>query len=639
MTAPSSSAATSSVSGASGGGGTVTSSKPTVSLDKGIEILVSFHSLTPPDTPVVLLSEELLFQFFSQFGRVLDCVVKNHTRTNHNASNSNVGASTSNSSGDNRKYPNSGIKQGGYGFVLFAEAGAADRVLNQFATRKDVELKVEAFPGNCGDNDMRSVTINSSLRSTTDNSGIDTDLSAVSKEETVSQDCTDTANKVNGSSNAVKIDSNINNSIRTDDSGTHSAFIEGGAVNHRNANCGPSSASTDAIQQTISVTWQCHLSHASEAAMRQKNAQNRQQHQHQHQHQHMHLQQQQQQQQQQQHIVPFHLQQHGADMPPSMMMYQHSSLVPMGGIGIHPMTALPQQPHHNPNQTNNIHENSQMYVHNFAQNTGQYVSAPAVHYFPPPLSVPIPASGAAPSVYIGNATAGPGGIPFGNNYQYSLAMNPLAGDVGGYPPAAQTLPGAGQMMISPCLKGDSGTPASSATVQKEIPSVVSRFPTSLSDGPHHHAPNAQYSNNTQAAVHIHNGQHPMNYSHLSRLPFVGTPTNATSSPVIMISPSFEHDRGNHLFQNGNNSNNNPRNVGGNAHGGYVYAPYSMQLPPHMIQHQLQLQEQQSSAPVAYLMPSVPATGMIFPAPANPQHYQQYFHPSHHNNNNFHNYSS
>lgn len=96
-------------------------SRPSVSLDKGIEVLVSFHSKQHD----IVLNEEFLLSYFSQFGRVADCVVKSFSRNTVNLQKKN------------------GAKQGGYGFVVFTDASAAGHVITQFQQRVDVTVVVQ----------------------------------------------------------------------------------------------------------------------------------------------------------------------------------------------------------------------------------------------------------------------------------------------------------------------------------------------------------------------------------------------------------------------------------------------------------------------------------------------------------------
>lgn len=96
-------------------------SRPSVPLDKGIEVLVSFHSKQHD----IVLNEEFLLSYFSQFGHVADCVVKSFSRNTVNLQKKN------------------GAKQGGYGFVVFTDASAAGHVIAQFQQRMDVTVVVQ----------------------------------------------------------------------------------------------------------------------------------------------------------------------------------------------------------------------------------------------------------------------------------------------------------------------------------------------------------------------------------------------------------------------------------------------------------------------------------------------------------------
>jgi hypothetical protein len=581
----------------SGSGIAITSTKPTVSLDKGIEILVSFHSLTSPYSPVILLNEELLFQFFSQFGRVLDCVVKNHSRTNN--STTNVNTSTANSS--NRRYPGSGIKQGGYGFVLFAEAAAADTALNLFATRKEVELKVMT-PAEYDDNiDITSVRIS------TEGDNGPAYSSAVDSDQ---------KNFRKGNDATHSIDSSINvENTKTGAAMNYSSNHAGEVIYYSNSK---SAAANLLVQRTVSVTWQCHLSHASEAAMREK------------------------QQQQQRHMRP-HVSQQQGELPSAPIRYPHPKTISNGVGGMHPAAALPPNPVHS--DSNSIHSNGPYYHSNYVQNPAAYRPAPTVFYCPSSLPGPVPTVGSPSNVTLGTSTAGsgngPGGVSYGNHFPNLPAMSSAAADVG-FPPATQSLPTARCPTISPFQQNDIGTLASSMTTQKEIPHMSSHFSTVSSESPHQLSSSTQYSNTAPSA---------MQFSYVNHLPpqhpqYVATSAASTPSSVMMISPTYENNTGSHfMFQHGNNLHHNPSsgNLGDNVHGGgYVYAPFPLQLPPHVMQqHQLQLVEHPQSVQVAYMMPSASNAAIPVPTPANPQHFPQYFHPYNNNNNhnNFHNYTS
>lgn len=95
------------------------------SIDSGVQVLFSFMCT---QSTSFLLTEEVFDFIFRSCGHVYDCVVKSHVADNHPLEG--ASAITEADSGSTPTEPAKFLRQGGYGFVTFADWPSAERAIS-----------------------------------------------------------------------------------------------------------------------------------------------------------------------------------------------------------------------------------------------------------------------------------------------------------------------------------------------------------------------------------------------------------------------------------------------------------------------------------------------------------------------------